>query len=91
MSCAERKFKEERSQLEQKVNNLEASLKAKTKQLQQRFDDVKSMSDAVECLKQDKEKSDFKLQQNDNLIKCQKLEIETKNSLIKQLEFVSIL
>lgn len=48
---------------------------------------IKEMSDLVNNLKDDKEQAEFKLEQFENLTKCQKLEIESKSSLIKQLEF----
>ena len=48
------------------------------------------MNEIVDTLKEDKEQIEFKLQKYENLIKCQKLEIESKSSLLKQYELVSI-
>lgn len=44
------------------------------------------MNEIVDTLKEDKEQIEFKLQKYENLIKCQKLEIESKSSLLKQYE-----
>ncbi len=50
---------------------------------------IKEMSEVVEGLKEEKEQTDYKLQQYENIIKCQKLEIESKSSILKQLELVT--
>ena len=46
------------------------------------------MSEIVEGLKDEKEQVNYKLQQYENIIKCQKLDIESKASILKQLELV---
>lgn len=46
------------------------------------------MNETVTTLKDQKEQVEYKLQQYENLIKCQKLDIESKASLIKQFELV---
>ena len=43
----------------------------------------------MENLKSQKEQSEYKLEQYENLIKCQRLEIESKSSLVRQFELVS--
>jgi hypothetical protein len=47
------------------------------------------MNDLVDELKQNKEEIEYKLVKYEDIIKCQKLEIETKTNLIKKFEFVS--
>jgi hypothetical protein len=47
------------------------------------------MNGIVDSLKESKEQIEFKLQKFENLIKCQKLEIESKSNLLKQHELVS--
>ncbi len=47
------------------------------------------MNEIVDVLKEEKEQSEYKLQQYENLIKCQKVEIESKYSLLRQFELVS--
>ena len=47
------------------------------------------MNEIVDSLKEDKEQIEFKLQKFENLIKCQKLEIESKSNLLKQYELVN--
>ncbi len=42
----------------------------------------------VEKLKGEKEQAEFKLHQFENLIKCQRVEIESKSTLLKQFELV---
>ena len=49
---------------------------------------IKDMNDVVENLKVEKDQLLYKLQQYDNVIDCQKLEIESKASLLKQFDFV---
>ena len=44
----------------------------------------------MDTLKGDKEQIKFKLLEDDNLIECQKCEIERKSSLLKQYELVSL-
>ena len=46
------------------------------------------MNDVVENLKLEKDQVEYKLQQYENLLECQKLEIESKSSLLKQFDFV---
>ena len=46
------------------------------------------MNEIVEGLKGEKEQEIHKIQQFENLIKCQKLEIESKLSMVKQCELV---
>ena len=46
------------------------------------------MNDVVENLKIEKDQVEYKLQQYENLFECQKLEIESKSSLLKQFDFV---
>ncbi len=50
---------------------------------------IKEMSDLVNKLKEEKDQVEYKYEQCGNVIKCQKLEIESKASLVKQLELVS--
>jgi hypothetical protein len=40
----------------------------------------------VNAFKGEKDQFDYKLQQYENVIKCQKLEIDSKTSLIKQFD-----
>ena len=47
------------------------------------------MNEIVENLKSQREQSEYKLEQYENLIKCQRLEIESKSSLVRQFELVS--
>jgi hypothetical protein len=47
------------------------------------------MNEIVDNLKEEKEQIEFKLQKFENLIKCQKLEIESKSNLLKQYELVN--
>lgn len=49
------------------------------------------MNEIVDVLKEEKEQTEYKLQQYDNLIKCQKVEIESKCSLLRQFELVGLL
>lgn len=79
-------LKTEKASLEVKMDNLEANLKTKSKQLHQRIEQIKEMSEIVEGLKDEKEQVNYKLQQYENIIKCQKLDIESKASILKQLE-----
>jgi hypothetical protein len=44
------------------------------------------MTDLVSKLKEEKDGTEFRLEQSDSLIKCQKLELDTKASILKQLE-----
>ena len=44
----------------------------------------------MELLRDEKEQCEYKLKQNERLIKCQQNEIESKSSLIKQSELVRI-
>lgn len=83
-------LKEEKTKLDLKITNLEANLKSKSKQLHQRIDQIKDMNEIVDSLKENKEQMEFKLQKYENLIKCQKLELESKSSLLKQYELVSL-
>ena len=102
-------LKEEKSVIELKRAHLEANLRAKTKQLQERteevenfnnlkfiflilkkiFKKIKELNKTISSLNEEKEQSLYKLQQFENLLKCQRLEIESKTSLIKQIELVS--
>jgi chromosome segregation ATPase len=74
-----------------KMTQLETSLKSKTKQLHQRIDQIKELSDLVNKLKEEKEQAEYKNEQCENVIKCQKMEIDSKASLVKQLELVSFI
>lgn len=49
------------------------------------------MNDLVDELKQNKEEMEYKLLKYEDIIKCQKLEIDSKSSLIKKFEFVSVI
>ncbi|CAF0722537.1 unnamed protein product [Brachionus calyciflorus] len=79
-------LKEEKNVLDLKMSHLEANLKSKSKQLHQRIDQIKELSDVVNTLKEEKDQAEYKIQQIENMNKCQKLEIESKLSIIKQLE-----
>jgi hypothetical protein len=46
------------------------------------------MTDLVDDLKQNKEEIEYKLVQFEDIIKCQKLDIESKANLIKKFELV---
>ena len=46
------------------------------------------MTDLVDDLKQNKEEIEYKLVQFEDIIKCQKLDIESKSNLIKKFELV---
>jgi uncharacterized protein (UPF0276 family) len=46
------------------------------------------MNEIVENLKIEKDQIEYKLQQYENQLECQKLEIESKSSLLKQFDFV---
>ena len=47
------------------------------------------MSEIVDELKQHKEESQYKILQYEDTIKCQKLELDTKQSLIRKFEYVN--
>ena len=47
------------------------------------------MSELVNKLKEDKEQTEYKLEHCENTVKCQKLDIESKCSIVKQLELVN--
>ena len=46
------------------------------------------MNEIVENLKIEKDQIEYKLQQYENQLECQRLEIESKSSLLKQFDFV---
>lgn len=46
------------------------------------------MSELVNKLKEEKDQVDYKLEQMESQARCQKMEIESKSLLIKQLELV---
>jgi hypothetical protein len=48
------------------------------------------MTDLVDDLKQNKEEIEYKLVQFEDIIKCQKLDIESKANLIKKFELVIV-
>ena len=84
-------LKEEKATLDVKVGQMEASLKSKSKQLHERIEQIKEMCEIVEGLKDEKDEAQYKLHQFENLTKCQKLEIESKSSMLKQFELVILL
>ncbi len=47
------------------------------------------MNDIVEALEEEKDRERHRIQQAENLLKCQRSEIESKTSMIKQFELVS--
>jgi hypothetical protein len=47
------------------------------------------MNEIVDALKEEKEQSEYKLHQYENLMKCQKVEIDSKCSLLRQFELVN--
>ena len=51
---------------------------------------IKELSELVDDLKQQKEEREYKILQYEDIIKCQKLDIDTKANLIKKFEFVRI-
>ncbi len=46
------------------------------------------MSEIVQNFKEEKDQIEYKLKQFDNLIKCQRHEIESKTALLKQFDLV---
>lgn len=89
------------------MEHLEENLRNKSKQLNQRIEQVfchlliiwelikfllfkiKEMNEAIDDMKQQKEEAEDKIRKFEDMLKCQKLEIDTKNSMIKKLELVS--
>lgn len=88
MDVFDSRLKEEKATLDMKMAHMEASLKSKSKQLHQRIEQIKEMSEMVETLKEEKDQKNYKLHQLENMLKCQKHEIESKSSLLKQFELV---
>jgi hypothetical protein len=49
------------------------------------------MNEMVDDMRQQKEETEDKMRKFEDMLKCQKLEVDTKNSMIKKLELVRIL